>query len=150
MKIDHVVHATGSSGTQAGLIAGFDGARSGVHVLGITVGRPRDNQERNVTRLLDETWAHLRLSGAPSSDAVEANDQYFGEAYGMPTPTMKEAVDLLASTEAVLLDPVYSGKAMAGLIDLVRRGRFGKDKNVVFVHTGGQAGLFAYEPAFAA
>ena len=150
MKIDHVVHATGSSGTQAGLIAGFEGARGGVHVLGITVGRPRDNQERNVGRLLDETWAHLGLTGAPSRDAVEANDQYFGEAYGMPTPAMKIAVDLLARTEAVLLDPVYSGKAMAGLIDLVRKGRFGKDENVVFVHTGGQAGLFAYEPAFAA
>lgn len=150
MKIDHVIHATGSSGTQAGLIAGFEGARSGVHVLGITVGRPRDNQERNVGRLLDETWSHLGLTGAPSRDAVEANDQYFGEAYGMPTPAMKEAVDLLARTEAVLLDPVYSGKAMAGLIDLVRKGRFGKDENVVFVHTGGQAGLFAYEPAFAA
>lgn len=150
IKIDHVVHATGSSGTQAGLIAGFDGARSGVHVLGITVGRPRDNQERNVAKLLDETWAHLGLSGAPSAEAIEANDGYFGEAYGMPTPGMKEAVDLLARTEAVLLDPVYSGKAMAGLIDLVRKGRFGKDQNVVFVHTGGQAGLFAYEPAFAA
>lgn len=150
VKIDGVVHATGSSGTQAGLIAGFEGARSGVHVLGITVGRPRDNQERNVGQLLDETWAHLGLSGAPSRDAIEANDQYFGEAYSMPTPAMKEAIDLLARTEAVLLDPVYSGKAMAGLIDLVRKGRFGKDENVVFVHTGGQAGLFAYEPAFAA
>lgn len=150
MRIDHVVHATGSSGTQAGLIAGFESVRSGVHVLGITVGRPRDNQERNVARLLGETWDHLGLSGAPSDGAVEANDGYFGEAYGMPTPAMKEAVDLLARTEAVLLDPVYSGKAMAGLIDLVRKGRFAKDQNVVFVHTGGQAGLFAYEPAFAA
>ena len=150
VRIDRAVHATGSSGTQAGLIAGFDGMRSGVRVLGITVGRPRDNQEKNVARLLDATWAHLGMTGAAAHDNIEANDQYFGEAYGIPTPAMKEAVGLLAETEGVLLDPVYSGKAMSGLIDLVRRRVFGKDENIVFVHTGGQAGLFAYEPAFAA
>ncbi len=150
VRIDRAVHATGSSGTQAGLIAGFDGMRSGVRVLGITVGRPRDNQEKNVARLLDATWAHLGMTGAAAHDNIEANDQYFGAAYGIPTPAMKEAVGLLAETEGVLLDPVYSGKAMSGLIDLVRRRVFGKDENIVFVHTGGQAGLFAYEPAFAA
>ena len=124
--------------------------RSGVRVLAITVGRPRDNQERNVGRLFDETWAHLGMTGAPAHDNIEANDNYFGEAYGIPTPAMKAAVGLLAETEGVLLDPVYSGKAMSGLIDLVRKGTFGKDDNIAFVHTGGQAGLFAYEPAFAA
>ena len=150
IRIDRAVHATGSSGMQAGLIAGFDGMRSGVRVLGITVGRPRDNQEKNIARLLDETWAHLGMMGTAPHDNIEANDNYFGEAYGIPTPAMKEAVGLLAETEGVLLDPVYSGKAMAGLIDLVRQGTFNKDENVVFIHTGGQAGLFAYEPAFAA
>ena len=150
VRIDRAVHATGSSGTQAGLIAGFDGMRSGVRVLGITVGRPRDNQEKNIARLLDETWMHLGMTGTAPHDNIEANDNYFGEAYGIPTPAMKEAVGLLAETEGVLLDPVYSGKAMAGLIDLVRQGTFNKDENVVFIHTGGQAGLFAYEPAFAA
>jgi L-cysteate sulfo-lyase len=150
LRVDRVVHATGSSGTQAGLIAGFDGMRSGVRVLGVTVGRPRENQEKNVGRLLDETWAHLGLKGSAPRDNIEADDGYFGEAYGIPTPGMKEAVALLAETEGVLLDPVYSGKAMAGLIDLVRQGRFDKDAHIVFVHTGGQAGLFAYEPAFAA
>jgi L-cysteate sulfo-lyase len=150
VRIDHVVHATGSSGTQAGLIAGFEATQSGVRVLGITVGRPRDNQERNVGRLLDDIWAQLGLKGAPSRESIAADDSYFGEAYGVPTAAMKEAVGLLAETEGVLLDPVYSGKAMAGLIDLVRKATFGKDENIVFVHTGGQAGLFAYEPAFAA
>ena len=149
IRVDRVIHATGSSGTQAGLIAGFDGMQSGVRVLGITVGRPRDNQERNVARLLDATWAHLGRNGA-SHDNIEANDNYFGEAYGIPTPAMKEAIGLVAETEGVLLDPVYSGKAMSGLIDLLRKGTFGKNENIVFVHTGGQAGLFAYEPAFAA
>jgi L-cysteate sulfo-lyase len=124
--------------------------RSGVRVLGITVGRPRANQEKNIARLLDETWAHLGMTGSATHGNIEANDQYFGEAYGIPTPAMKDAVSLLAETEGVLLDPVYSGKAMSGLIDLVLKGAFGKDENIVFVHTGGQAGLFAYESAFAA
>ncbi|MFO1079576.1 MAG: D-cysteine desulfhydrase [Reyranellaceae bacterium] len=150
LRIDHVVHATGSSGTQAGLLAGFEGARSGVKVLGVTVGRPKASQEHNVAQLLDRTWAHLGLAGEAPHDAVAADDSYVGEAYGVPTPGMIEAVRLLAETEGVLLDPVYSGKAMAGLIDLVRRGRFGRDETVVFIHTGGQAGLFAYEPVFAA
>ena len=147
IQIDRVVHATGSSGTQAGLIVGFDSAQSGVRVLGMTVGRPKANQEANVAKLVDATADLLGVK--PSHDNIEANDSYFGEAYGMPTPGMIEAVRLLAETESVLLDPVYSGKAMAGLIDLVRKGAFGKDENIVFVHTGGQAGLFAYEPAFA-
>jgi L-cysteate sulfo-lyase len=150
IRVDRVVHATGSSGTQAGLIAGFDGMQSGVRVLGITVGRPRGVQEKNVADLVDETWAHLGLQGAAPHDNIEANDAYFGEAYGIPTPAMKEAVQLLAETESLLFDPVYSGKAMSGLIDLIRKGTFGKDENIVFIHTGGQAGLFAYEPAFAA
>lgn len=148
IKIDHVVHATGSSGTQAGLVAGFDGVRSGVRVLGISVGRSRDNQMKNVAKLVDTTWDHLEMKGAPPHDNIEVNDGYFGEAYGFPTAGMKEAVRLLAETESLLLDPVYSGKAMAGLIDLVRKGTFQKNENVVFIHTGGQAGLFAYEPAF--
>lgn len=150
IRVDRVVHATGSSGTQAGLIAGFDGMQSGVRVLGITVGRARDNQEKHVTGLVDKTWAHLGLKGAAPHDNIEANDGYFGEAYGIPTPAMKEAVQLLGETESLLFDPVYSGKAMSGLIDLIRKGTFGKDENIVFIHTGGQAGLFAYEPAFAA
>ena len=147
VQIGRVLHATGGSGTQAGLIVGFDSAQSGVRVLGMTVGRPKANQEANVAKLVDATADLLGVK--PSHDNIEANDSYFGEAYGMPTPGMIEAVRLLAETESVLLDPVYSGKAMAGLIDLVRKGAFGKDENIVFVHTGGQAGLFAYEPAFA-
>ena len=92
----------------------------------------------------------LGHNGPAPRDNIEASDRYFGEAYGIPTPAMKEAVTMLAETEGVLLDPVYSGKAMAGLIDMVRSGRFADHENVVFVHTGGQAGLFAYQPAFAA
>jgi D-cysteine desulfhydrase len=79
---------------------------------------------------------------------VECFGDYVGPGYSLPTPGMVEAVKLLARTEAVLLDPVYTGKAMAGLIDQVRRGFFKKGENVVFVHTGGSPALYAYLDCF--
>ena len=81
-------------------------------------------------------------------DKVVANGDYVGPGYGQPTPEMVEAVGLLARTEGILLDPVYSGKGMAGLIGEIRKGTFTKDKNIVFVHTGGSVALFAYETLF--
>ena len=145
LRIDRVVHATGSAGTQAGLVAGFEALSSGIRVLGIGVRNPRAKQEANVHALAEATAAKLGLKGGIRREAVEANCDYVGAGYGIPTDGMAEAVKLLARTEGIFLDPVYSGKAMAGLIDLIRRGAFGKDENVVFVHTGGQVGLFAYK-----
>jgi L-cysteate sulfo-lyase len=145
LRIDRVVHATGSAGTQAGLVAGFETLNSGIRVLGIGVRNPREKQEANVHALAEATAARLGLKGGIRREAVEANCDYVGAGYGIPTPGMAEAVQMLARTEAIFLDPVYSGKAMAGLIDLIRRGAFGKDENVVFLHTGGQVGLFGYK-----
>jgi L-cysteate sulfo-lyase len=145
LRIDRVVHATGSAGTQAGLVAGFETLNAGISVLGIGVRAPRAEQEAAVHRLAEATAAKLGLRGGIARDRVEANCDYVGEGYGIPTPGMAEAVRLLAEQEGIFLDPVYSGKAMAGLIDLIRRGSFRSDENVVFVHTGGQAGLFAYQ-----
>ena len=92
----------------------------------------------------------LGLKGGVRRDAVVANCDYVGGGYGVPTPGMVEAVTMLARTEGIFLDPVYSGKGMAGLIDLIRKGQFGHDENVVFLHTGGQVGLFAYREALTA
>ena len=78
-----------------------------------------------------------------------ANGDYVGEGYGLPTEGMLEALQLLAQHEGILLDPVYSGKGMAGLIDLIRKGHFRRDENVVFIHTGGSAGLFGYRQVIA-
>jgi 1-aminocyclopropane-1-carboxylate deaminase/D-cysteine desulfhydrase-like pyridoxal-dependent ACC family enzyme len=75
---------------------------------------------------------------------VDNTDAYVGEAYGQPTQAGMEAIKLLAQTEAILLDPVYSSKGMSGLIDHIRKGKIGKDETVVFVHTGGNPALFAY------
>jgi L-cysteate sulfo-lyase len=148
LKIDHVVHATGSTGTQAGLVAGFCVARSHVPVLGIGVRAPREAQESNVFKLAERTARFLDAEGAVKREDVVANCDYVGDGYGLPTDGMVEAVKLLARTEAILLDPVYSGKGMAGLIDLIRKGQFGKDENVIFLHTGGAQGLSGYREAF--
>jgi L-cysteate sulfo-lyase len=148
LRIDRLVHATGSAGTQAGLVAGLEALNSGIRVLGIGVRLPRDRQEANVHKLAEATAAKIGLKGGIRRDAVEANCDYVGEGYGIPTEAMGEAVRLLARTEGIFLDPVYSGKGMAGLIDLIRKGAFGKDENVVFLHTGGQVGLFAYRDFF--
>jgi len=117
---------------------------AGIPVLGIGVRAPKATQEANVLRLARATLAKLGVATELPSDAVVANCDYVGAGYGIPTPGMIEAVTLLAREEGIFLDPVYSGKGMAGLIDLIRKGHFGSDENVVFVHTGGQAGLFAY------
>ncbi len=148
LVIDSVVHATGSSGTQAGLVAGLQAQNSGIPVLGIGVHKPRDIQEENVYRLALRTYDLIEARGLLSRESVVANCDYLGAGYGRVTPGVIEAVELLARTEGILLDPVYTGKAMAGLIDLVRKGFFARDQNIVFVHTGGAPALFAYRASF--
>ncbi len=149
LRIDYVVHATGSAGTQAGLVAGLEAMSSGIPVLGIGVRAPREKQEENVHRLAEAVAERIGLKGGIRRERVIANCDYVGAGYGIPTPGMIEAVELFARQEGILLDPVYSGKGAAGLIDLVRKGYFSKSDNVVFVHTGGAAGLFAYRRTFA-
>jgi L-cysteate sulfo-lyase len=150
LEVHHVVHATGSAGTQAGLVCGFEGSHSGIKVLGIGVRAPREAQEQSVFKLACETAEHLGMPGVVTRECVVANCDYVGDGYGIPTASMVEAVATLARIEGILLDPVYSGKGMAGLIDLIRRGRFKRGENVVFVHTGGSAALFGYMDAFQA
>ena len=149
LKVDHLVTATGSAGTQAGLVSGMEGTRSGIPVLGICVGAEKKAQERKVFDLVQRTTEFLEISEKFNRDAVVANGDYVGPGYGKPTEGMIEAVQLLAREEGILLDPVYSGKGMAGMIDLVRKGHFSKGENVVFLHTGGSAALFAYRKILA-
>ena len=148
LRIDHVVHATGSAGTQAGLVTGLVALNSMIPVLGIGVRAPRDKQEASVFALAEGTAAHIGLPGIVKRDHVSANCDYVGQGYGIPTQGMAAAVKLLAEKEGILLDPVYSGKAMAGLIDLIGKGHFKKEENVVFLHTGGAVGLFGYPKVF--
>ncbi len=148
LRINHLVHATGSAGTQAGLVTGLVALNCGIPVLGIGVRAPKDRQEANVFALAEKTAAHLGLAGIVKREHVVANCDYVGQGYGIPTEGMVEALKLVATLEGILLDPVYSGKGMAGLIDLIKKGHFKKTDNVVFLHTGGQVGLFGYPNAF--
>ncbi len=148
LEVDHIVHATGSSGTQAGLVTGLSAMNAGIPVLGISVRAPRETQERNVFALALKTAGKLGCPGVVAREDVVANCDYVGPGYGFAGQDTLEAIDLFARTEAILLDPVYSAKGAAGLIDLIRKGHFGKGERVVFLHTGGAIGLTAYTHDF--
>ncbi|MDY4388032.1 D-cysteate sulfo-lyase [Pectobacterium aroidearum] len=148
LRIDHIVHATGSTGTQAGLVTGLAATHSQIPLLGISVRAPKAKQEENVYALAQRTWQLLGIPGELPRSAVQVNSDYVGKGYGIPTEGTLEALRLLAQLEGILLDPVYSGKGMAGLIDLIRQGHFRADENIVFIHTGGSAGLFGYRQLF--
>ncbi len=140
---DRIIVASGSAGTHAGLLAGLAALHAQIPVTGINVRRARAEQEGNVHRLAVATAALLGTP-APAREAIVCLDQWVGPGYSLPTPEMVEAVRLLASAEGILLDPVYSGKAMAGLIGLVRSGEIIAGERVIFLHTGGSAALHAY------
>ncbi len=144
LVIDHVVHATGSAGTQAGLIVGLKAMHSGIPLLGIGVNIARNDQEEKVYKLACMTAEFIGAPGLVDRDDIVANCDYVGGGYGVPTKGMNDAVLLLARLEGLLFDPVYSGKGLAGMIDLIAKGEFSDAENIVFIHTGGSAGLFAY------
>jgi len=148
LRIDHIVQATGSAGTQAGLVAGLCATNANIPVYGISVRAPKSKQEESVFALAQATAEFVGAPGVVKREHVVANSDYVGQGYGLPTEGMVAAVKLVAQLEGILLDPVYTGKGMAGLIDLVRKNHFAKDSNVVFLHTGGSAGLFGYPDAF--
>ncbi len=147
LKLDHVVVASSSAGTQAGLVAGFAalGAEVKVHGINVYEDDPAKLTEA-VAGLADETLSLLGVKAAALEIIVHGD--YRGEGYGIPTDGMFDALKLTAREEGVLLDPVYTGKGMAGLMALARAGAFSKDETVTFIHTGGTSGLFAYTPQF--
>lgn len=144
LDIGHIVHATGSGGTQAGLLVGLRASGSDIGLLGIGVNAPCEEQIDKVWNVAEPTAEYVGASGCVTRDDVKVNTDYVGPGYGVPTPEMEEAVLMLARLEGILFDPVYSGKGLAGMVDLVRKGHFDQSDNVVFVHTGGVAGLFGY------
>ena len=149
LRIDYVVHTTGGTTTQAGLVVGFLSAGSGIKVYGISSGKPKAFQEDKAHKFATDITEFAGVSMDIPRDRIMVNSDYVGPGYGLPTPGMVEAVTLTARNEGILLDPVYTGKGMAGLIDLSRKGFFSKDDNVVFLHTGGSPALFAYQQVFA-
>ncbi|RRJ82766.1 D-cysteine desulfhydrase [Aestuariirhabdus litorea] len=148
IAFDHWLVATGSGGTQAGLLAGQLSAGDDTPLLGFCVSRSAELQEALVGELLERTLKRLGIPLRDGASRVRANGDYVGAGYGIPGEDTLEAVRLAASREAILLDPVYTGKAMAGLIDHCRRGLIAPGSRVLFIHTGGAAGLFAYSDSF--
>jgi L-cysteate sulfo-lyase len=143
----HIIHATGSSGTQAGLLAGKKYFQSQLQIIGISVRYEKKIQEEKVYNEAKKVCEKLKCDVLDRSEVV-AYDDYVGSGYGEPTDGMIEATNLLAKKEAILLDPVYSGKGFAGLIGLIRQKKFTKEDNILFIHTGGAVSLSAYEWAF--
>ncbi len=144
LEPDHIWMATGSGGTQAGLLAGLALAQSKVPLTGINVSATEEVQKAKLRPVLAETFGLLGLA-LPDLDDVICDENFYLPGYGIPNEGTLEAIRLLAVSEAILLDPVYSGKAMAGLIARIREGAFSSRDTVVFLHSGGAAALFAYE-----
>ena len=148
IAIDRVLFATSSGGTQAGLVVGMALAEAGTQVLGIDIENEAETLLADVREIADACASSVGVKRALRGDAFEIRSGYAGEGYGIPTAGMIEAVGLLARLEGIVLDPVYSGKAMAGLIDLVRAGHFGAEETIAFIHTGGMPAMFAYADRF--
>jgi len=150
LKIDAVVCTSGSAGTHAGLLTGLFGNNVDIPVIGIGINRKKDAQRQAVHDLSGKLAEKLGLREAPGLDKVIVFDDYIGEGYSRVTEGMVEAVTMLARTESILLDPVYTGKTMAGMISLLRAGYFDSMKNILFLHTGGATALYAYAETFLA
>ncbi|WHP29772.1 D-cysteine desulfhydrase [Trabulsiella odontotermitis] len=143
VDLSSIVVASGSAGTHAGLAVGLEQLLPDVSLIGVTVSRTVAEQKPKVVALQQAIAGSLELEAKAD---IQLWDEYFAPGYGMPNEAGMEAVKLLASLEGILLDPVYTGKAMAGLIDGITQKRFRDDGAILFVHTGGAPALFAYHP----
>jgi L-cysteate sulfo-lyase len=141
ITIDHIIVA-GGGGTYSGLCLGAKAMSSDLNVTGIAISKRTLNWKKRISELGNQTAAYLGLDLSFKPQEVNVLVDYIGEGYGIPTEGMVEAIKLVAQTEGILLDPIYTGKAMDGLIDLVQRGIFTKQNNVLFWHTGGVPNLF--------
>ena len=143
LDVGWIVLATGSAGTHAGMLAGLHAAGSTIPVMGVSVRQPEDKQIAAVHKLAVLTAA--QLTDTPLGvEKVIVDDGYVGAGYGQPTQGTLDAINLIARREGLLFDPVYSGKGLAGMIGLAGQNFFESDKDVIFLHTGGAAALFAY------
>jgi len=144
IEIHYVVLANGTGGTQAGLVLGFKQLKLHPDVVGMSVFYEKSEAINAVVTQVTETARLLGLDAAITPGEVTVYDDYIGQGYGIPTKECIEAIRVVAQTEAIFLDPVYTGKAMAGLIDLVSKGQFARKDRLLFIHTGGVAADFAY------
>ena len=147
--IDRIVFATSSGGTQAGMIVGASLHGYTGKITGISISPPAIKIKPQIAALATETAALLNHPLEITADQVEVNDSYLGGGYGVVSDLERDAIRLFAQQEGLLLDPVYTGRAAGGLIDLIRSGEIGSEERVLFWHTGGTPALFAYTEEFA-
>jgi D-cysteine desulfhydrase family pyridoxal phosphate-dependent enzyme len=142
---DAIVHASSSAGTQAGLVAGCRLLGLSTRVIGMSADEPAPALQAAVRAIVGGIGDLLAIDPETLSrgTAIEVDDRFVGDGYGVPTAASREAIELVARTEAIFLDPVYTAKAMAGLIAYVREGKFRDSQTILFWHTGGQVALFA-------
>jgi D-cysteine desulfhydrase len=144
LQVDRVVFASSSFGTQAGLCVGAKAIGFQPQLAAIAIDCSRAELQAGVAAIAVPTIRRLGLEMPFTPEEVVGYDGYLGAGYAIMGEPEREAIALMARSEGILLDPVYTGRAMAGMMDLIRKGEFGKDETIVFWHTGGAAALFAY------
>lgn len=144
LNFDVIVLASGSGGTQAGIVLGAQVYGFRGEVFAVSVSRSAEELSMQVAALATATATHLGLGTMSVADRVTVNDDYLGDGYGVVGETEREGIQLLAQQEGLLMDPVYTGRAMGALVDLTRWGAFTRGQSVLFWHTGGMPALFAY------
>lgn len=148
LTITHLVHATGTGGTQAGLIAGFASLGQPIEVIGIDIDADPAGVRNRVIAILRELADEVGLEAGPLEEKIIIDSRFSAGAYGLADAPTIDAISTAARLEALTIDPVYSGKALSGLIGLSKEGRFGATDNVVFLHTGGTPAIYAYRSLF--
>lgn len=144
----YLIAATSSTGTQAGLIAGTKYLKAPWEIIGISVLFTKEDCAKYIVEMIHEQSDFLNLGVSVDPEEVIIYDEYMGGGHEVVTKEGVEAIRLVARTEGIILDPIHTGKAMAGLIDLIHKGRFTSKDTVVFIHTGGIPNIFALQPEF--
>ena len=142
------MHSTGSGGTQSGVLIGKEIYYPELEVLGINVGEPKERLQRKIKEIINDFTEEWELDIRVKDDVIKVLDGYYGEGYAIPNQELIDTVKLIAKLEGIFLDPVYTGKAMVGLIDLVKNEVIPKDQTVLFLHSGGGPSLFSYNDVF--
>ncbi|HOV39335.1 MAG TPA: D-cysteine desulfhydrase family protein [Spirochaetales bacterium] len=144
LEFDRIVFASSSFGTQAGMCVGAKALNLPVSICPVSIDSTREELQNGVAEVAGAVVQRLGLNLTFTPEEIFCWDDYLGEGYAVMGPPEKEAIDLCGRYEGLLLDPVYTGRAMAGLIDLIRKGTFRKDETILFWHTGGTPALYAY------
>jgi D-cysteine desulfhydrase family pyridoxal phosphate-dependent enzyme len=142
---DWIVHATGSGSTQAGLIAGSKLMGVKTKILGISVSETKEKFEEIVKFILENIQNYIQVNLEIKDEEIKIVDDYIGDGYGIVSRELVNSIKIVAEKEGIFLDPVYTGKAMVGLLDLINKGFFKKNEKIIFMHTGGLPALFSYK-----